>query len=81
MNILYIHQYFLTPNQPGGTRSYWIARELIANGHQVTMITANPKSIQNREEIIIDEIKVIYLKEAYSQDMTCLLYTSPSPRD
>lgn len=70
MNILYIHQYFKTPNEPGGTRSYWIARELINNGHQVTMITANPEANKNREEIVIDGIKVIYLKEAYSQSMS-----------
>lgn len=43
MNILYIHQYFKTPQEPGGTRSYWIAQELIKNGHAVTMITADPK--------------------------------------
>lgn len=70
MNILYIHQYFKTPKEPGGTRSYWIAQELIKNGHQVTMITADPKAIQKKREVIIDGIKVIYLKEAYSQDMS-----------
>ena len=70
MNILYIHQYFKTPKEPGGTRSYWIAQELIKNGHQVTMITADPKAIQERREVAIDGIKVIYLQEAYSQDMS-----------
>lgn len=70
MNILYIHQYFKTPKEPGGTRSYWVAQELIKNGHQVTMITADPKATQKRREVIIDGIKVIYLKEAYSQDMS-----------
>jgi len=24
MNIVYIHQYFKTHQEPGGTRSYWI---------------------------------------------------------
>lgn len=70
MNILYIHQYFKTPKEPGGTRSYWIAQELIKNGHQVTTITADPKATIKRREVIIDGIKVIYLKEAYSQDMS-----------
>lgn len=70
MNILYIHQYFKTPKEPGGTRSYWIAQELIKNGHQVTMITADPQATQKRKEVIIDGIKVIYLQEAYSQNMS-----------
>lgn len=70
MNILYIHQYFKTPKEPGGTRSYWVAQELIKNGHQVTMITAGSNQTEKRKEVIIDGIKVIYLKEAYSQTMS-----------
>lgn len=70
MNIVYIHQYFKTPKEPGGTRSYWIAQELIKNGHQVTMITAGSNQTEKRKEVIVDGIKVIYLKEAYSQDMS-----------
>jgi len=70
MKILYIHQYFKTPKEPGGTRSYWIAQELIKNGHQVTMITADPIGSQKKREAIIDGIKVIYLQESYSQDMS-----------
>lgn len=66
MNILYIHQYFKTPQEPGGTRSYWIAQELIKNGHAVTMITADPNATHKRREVVIDGIKVIYLQEAYS---------------
>src|SRR5690625_2480137 len=70
MNILYIHQYFYTPEQPGGTRSYWIAREFIKHGHQVTMITSNKTAEVEREEKMIDGIKVIYLKTFYSQSMS-----------
>ncbi len=70
MNILYIHQYFKTPNEPGATRSYWIARELIKNGHEVTMITASSTINGSREEKTIDGMKVVYLKEKYSQDMS-----------
>ena len=40
MKILYFHQYFNTPRAAGGTRSYEMARQLIARGHQVTMICA-----------------------------------------
>src|SRR5690606_3679317 len=70
MNILYIHQYFKTPAEPGGTRSYWVSQELIRNGHEVTIITADPKAIQKRREAIVDGIKVIYEKEAYNQSMS-----------
>lgn len=72
MNILYIHQYFITPDKPGGTRSYWIAQELIKNGHKVTMITADPKATMKRNEVMVDGINVIYLKEAYTQDMSII---------
>lgn len=70
MNILYIHQYFITPNEPGGTRSYWVAQELIKNGHQVTMLTSSSKFIEPVKEITIDGIKVIYIKEEYNQNMS-----------
>ncbi|WP_273566577.1 hypothetical protein [Maribacter halichondriae] len=43
MKILYIHQYFRTPYEPGGTRSYWISQELIKAGHEVIMLTTSEK--------------------------------------
>jgi len=70
MKILYLHQYFKTPCEPGGTRSYWIARELIKNGHDVTMITAKALQQKNREEIVVDGVNVIYLNEDYNQNMS-----------
>lgn len=39
MKITYIHQYFTTPEQGGGTRSYEMGRRLVRMGHQVNMIT------------------------------------------
>ncbi len=41
MRILYLHQYFCPPQSNGGTRSYEFARRLIANGHEVCMITSS----------------------------------------
>lgn len=69
MNILYIHQYFKTPSEPGGTRSYWIAKELINRGHQVTMLSTSNSIINKIETKTIDGINVIYLKVPYSQNM------------
>ncbi|MEG1313543.1 MAG: glycosyltransferase family 4 protein, partial [Bacilli bacterium] len=40
MKILYFHQYFNTPEMSGGTRSYEMARRLVAAGHEVHMITS-----------------------------------------
>lgn len=70
MNILYIHQYFLTPDEPGGTRSYWLAQELIKNGHEVTMLTSSSKFEENIKNVLVDGINVIYIKEEYDQNMS-----------
>ncbi len=40
MKILYLHQYFNTPQDSGGTRSYEMARRLVAHSHRVDMITS-----------------------------------------
>ena len=41
MKIIYLHQYFNTPNMPGSTRSYEFAKRLSTKGHKVYMITSN----------------------------------------
>ena len=38
MHVLYLHQHFVSPEQPGGTRSYEMARRLVARGHRVTLL-------------------------------------------
>ncbi len=38
MRLVYIHQYFCTPNGSSGTRSYDVCRHLADMGHEVTMI-------------------------------------------
>ncbi len=44
MHVLYLHQHFVTPEQPGGTRSYEMARRLVARGHRVTLLGTAPRS-------------------------------------
>ncbi|MFK7952364.1 MAG: glycosyltransferase family 4 protein [Ekhidna sp.] len=62
MKILYIHQYFKTPDEGGSIRSYYLAKGLVDAGHEVTMVTAN----NDDEKIItIDGIKVHYLPVPY----------------
>lgn len=70
MKIIYIHQYFVTPNEPGGTRSYWISQELVKRGHQVTMICSTNKNHPQACETDIDGIHVIYVKNDYSNYMS-----------
>ncbi|MDQ3290630.1 MAG: glycosyltransferase family 4 protein [Bacteroidota bacterium] len=74
MKILYIHQYFNTPREPGGTRSYWFAKELVANGHEVVMLTSRRKSQQQKyiERKNIDGIKIIYVDNPYNNQMGIL---------
>lgn len=71
MRILYIHQYFITPKEPGGTRSYWISRKLIEHGHEVTMLTSSATVNKNatKGNVNIDGIDVIYLNIPYHGSM------------
>ena len=68
MKILYIHQYFVTPEEHGTSRSYWFAKKLIENGFNVTMVTAT-NEYKHREACRenIDGIDVIYVQNDYSQ--------------
>jgi len=70
MNILYIHQYFKTPKEPGSTRSYWLAKELVKNGHSVTILTSSSIFESRIHNINIDGINVIYIRGAYGQNMS-----------
>jgi len=68
MHILYLHQYFHTPEEGGGTRSYEFAIKLVSLGHKVTMITSSNEA--NNTKKIIEGINVIYLKVPYSNYMS-----------
>lgn len=47
MNILYLHQYFATPNSNAGTRSYEMAKRFVEHGHSVTFVTTSALYHQN----------------------------------
>lgn len=71
MKIAYLHQYFNTPDMPGSTRSYEIARRLTAIGHEVEIFT----SVRDRQGksgwFTTREcgIEVHWLPVPYSNDM------------
>lgn len=70
MNILYVHQYFVTPHEPGATRSYWISKELVRRGHHVTIITGNSESKHAPGRFNRDGIDVIYVNNLYNNSQT-----------
>lgn len=49
MKLIYIHQYFKTPEEGGAVRSYHLAKGLVEAGIQVELITSgNQKSYDQR---------------------------------
>ncbi len=63
MTILYIHQYFKTPDEGGANRSYYMAKALMAKGHHVEMLSAHNET--NTLSKNIDGISVTYLPVIY----------------
>jgi len=75
MHVLYFHQYFYTPRGAGGIRSYEFARQLIARGHQVTMVCVrderDPLDLPGPVDSpvrrgVVDGINIIQFNLAYS---------------
>lgn len=72
MRIVYLHQYFVTPRSAGGTRSYEMARRLVAAGHQVDMITAEQNPVPGAPAWRVSEeagITVHWANVAYDNSM------------
>ncbi len=71
MRILYLHQYFNTPAMSGSTRSYEMARRMVAAGHQVEMITSWRDATDKRDWFVTNEggIRVHWLPERYSNHL------------
>jgi glycosyltransferase involved in cell wall biosynthesis len=64
VRILYLHQFFMTRDGSGGTRSYEFARRLVADGDAVTMVTSGPGG--ERE---VDGIRVVEARGGYGDYM------------
>ena len=71
MKITYLHQYFNTPDMPGGTRSFEMARRLVAMGHEVNMVTSWREADGRKSWFVTDEagIQVNWLPVPYSNRM------------
>ncbi len=74
MRIIYIHQYFTTPDLGGATRSYEFARYLSEKGNEVTIICGSSKLEKNKyfkfnrflNLIHIENINLLVVKDKYS---------------
>lgn len=75
MKILYLHQYFNTPKMKGGTRSYEMARRMVAAGHEVHMVTSireEDSSSSEWTQTNEDGIHVHWLTVPYDNKMSYL---------
>ena len=73
MKVIYLHQYFNTPEMSGGTRSYEMAKRMVAAGHEVHMVTSyREKEKHNSGWFTTDEsgIKVHWYPVPYSNHMS-----------
>lgn len=69
--VLYIHQYFETPEESGRTRSYWFAKELVRRGFEVSVITSMHSHSKRKAGVYdIEGIKVTYLENSYDNAMS-----------
>jgi glycosyltransferase involved in cell wall biosynthesis len=68
MRILYIHQYFKTPEEGGAIRSYYLAKGMADAGHHVDLLTGYDGAIYKKE--FIDGIHVHYLPATYHQSFS-----------
>src|SRR5258708_3047869 len=77
MKVMYFHQYFSTPLGSSGTRSYAMAQQLIARGHDVLMICGSAARGETglsapfergRRRGIVDGIVVLELDLGYSNN-------------
>lgn len=72
MKVIYLHQYFVTPEMSGGTRSFEMARRLVAKGHEVHMVTSYLEPTEQTDwfETKEEGINVHWFPVAYSNKMS-----------
>ena len=67
LKVTLVHQYFKHPSEGGAIRSYYLAKGLLARGHEVEVITThNEKTLAVKQ---IDDIKVVYLPIFYDNTL------------
>ena len=71
MKIVYLHQYFVTPSEAGGNRSYYLASKLASLGNEVVVITSNYqyKNWPSIKTVQDNGFKVVYIKNSFDSRM------------
>lgn len=71
MRIVYLHQYFNTPEMTGSTRSFEIARRLVMKGHAVSVVTSARSESCTAQWSVTNEsgVEVHWLPVPYSNCM------------
>lgn len=74
MTIIYLHQYFKTTKDSGGTRSYEMARRFVEAGHRVIMITSDTdvEGYGDWYSSNVEGIEVHWLPNPYNNKMSYL---------
>jgi len=72
MRIIYLHQYFNTPESSGSTRSFEVGRRLAAAGHRVDIVTSWREPTTEKGWFTTDEsgMRVHWLPVRYSNNMS-----------
>lgn len=73
LKIIYLHQYFNTPSMPGGSRSYEMARRLVAYGHEVHVVTSDRcgrAGTRGWQQTVEEGIQVHWLSVPYHNTMS-----------
>ena len=63
MRVIYVHQYFTTPEEGGAVRSYHLAKGMVEAGVDVEMVTAHSRDKYDLK--LVDGILVHYLPVSY----------------
>lgn len=68
MKVLLLHQYFKIPEEGGCIRSYYLAKGLLEQGHQVELITAHNAKVSQTK--MVEGMLVHYLPVYYDNHLT-----------
>src|SRR3954471_9248097 len=70
MRIVYLHQYFRTPDMSGGTRSYEWAARLAARGHEVHVVTSDSTGDRQLPTRPLKNVQVHWISVPYDNGMS-----------
>ena len=80
MQLIYLHQYFKFPNEPGGTRSYDLAKSFANNGYKVEVVTTtSDEQFNNKKRWTLvrkENLTIHYIYLPYDNNQSFLKRTT-----